>query len=136
MTAAENRDLVLSYIAASQRARASGREEDFAAVRSYFADDVVISMASAWTDEPFRVVFRDADSVIARLRQPVNSGARLETENRTVLADEDEVFVEQVSTATAEDGTRRCSAVGFLFSLDRGRITSIRTFRNDLNVPT
>ena len=53
-----------------------------------------------------------------------------------LAADGDEVFVEQVSTATAEDGTRRCSAVGFLFSLDRGRITSIRTFRNDLNVPT
>ena len=66
----------------------------------------------------------------------MNSGARLETENGTVLADRDEVFVEQISTATTADGTCRRSAVGFLFSVSDERITSIRTFRNNLNVPT
>jgi ketosteroid isomerase-like protein len=136
VSAAENRDLVLSYIAASQHARASGLDEDFAAVRAFFADDVTVSMASPWTDEPYTVAFTDADSLIARLAQPVNSGARLETENRSVLVDGNEVFVEQISTATTSDGTIRRSAVGFLFALDDGRISSIRTFRNNLNVPT
>jgi ketosteroid isomerase-like protein len=136
VTATENRDLVLSYIAASQRARASGLAEDFAAVRAFFADNVTVAIASAWTDDPYTIAFTDADSLIARLAQPVNSGARLETENRAVLADKNEVFVEQISTATTDDGTRRRSAVGFLFSVSDGRIASIKTFRNNLNVPT
>lgn len=135
MVAGDNREIVLAYVAAAQRARSSGLDEDFAEVRSFFAEDVVVSLASPWTDDPFTVAHRGADAVIARLRESVNSGSRLKTENRAVLADGDHVFVEQISTATTDDGVRR-SAVGFLFTLKDGRITSVKTFRNNANVPT
>ena len=49
-------DVVLSYIEASQRARASGRVEDFEALRTFLAADYVIKVASPWTDEPWQVM--------------------------------------------------------------------------------
>jgi hypothetical protein len=134
MSVEANRALVLSYIVASQRARSTGLDEDFAAVRGFLADDVVISLASAWADEPFVVAHRGADAVVARLRESVNSGSRLKTENQTIIADEDNVFVEQFSTVLTDDGPRR-SAVAFVFAGGDGAITSIKTFRNNLNLP-
>jgi hypothetical protein len=68
-------DVVLSYIAASQRARASGRVEDFDALRTFLAADYVIKVASPWTEEPWQVMHRGADAVIARLQAPINKAA-------------------------------------------------------------
>ena len=77
-------DVVLSYIEASQRARASGRVEDFEALRTFLAADYVIKVASPWTDEPWQVMHRGADAVIARLQAPINNATSLTTENTTV----------------------------------------------------
>jgi hypothetical protein len=43
--------------------------------------DVVFKMASPWTDQPWRVVFTDAEAVIDRLRAPINQASSLSTEN-------------------------------------------------------
>jgi hypothetical protein len=71
--------LLLTYIEAAQRARASGDADDFAALREFLAPDVLIKAASPWTDEPWRVIHRGADAVIARLQAPINKSTSLTT---------------------------------------------------------
>jgi hypothetical protein len=44
-------ELVLAYVEAAQRAGASGRLDDFEAIRGYLADEVEIRLANAWTNE-------------------------------------------------------------------------------------
>ena len=55
--------LVRSYIEAVQRARASGDADDFEALREFLAADVVIKVASPWTDEPWQVMHQGADAL-------------------------------------------------------------------------
>jgi hypothetical protein len=43
--------LVLAYVEAAQRARISGGQDDFDAIRGYLADEVEIRLASPWTNE-------------------------------------------------------------------------------------
>jgi ketosteroid isomerase-like protein len=76
--------LVLTYIEAAQRARTCGNVDDFEALREFLAPDVVIKAASPWTDEPWGVIHRGADAVIARLQAPINKSTSLTTENVTV----------------------------------------------------
>jgi ketosteroid isomerase-like protein len=127
-------DVVLSYIEASQRARASGRIEDFEALRTFMADDCVIRVASPWTDEPWQVMHRGADAVIARLQAPINKAASLTTENTTVQQAGNDVYVEQLSTILDDDGTH-VSMVCHIFTVVDGVITGLRGYRNERGIP-
>jgi hypothetical protein len=69
-------DLVLQYVAATQRARSSQNYEDFEAIRSYLADDIQTCLASPWADAPWRTAHSGAGAVIERLREPEVSRAR------------------------------------------------------------
>lgn len=129
-----NRQLVLAYIRASQHARSTGSADDFAHLRSFLAADVVVRLASPWTDEPWTVTHAGADAVIARLADGAHAASSLTTENSVVLADDDYVFVEQRSTVHLPDG-QRVSAVGHLFRLTDQKISEISAFRNDLGLP-
>ena len=127
-------DVVLSYIEASQRARASGRVEDFEALRAFLADDYVIKVASPWTEEPWQVMHRGADAVIARLQAPINKATSLTTENTTVQQAGNDVYVEQLSTIVDDDGTH-VSMVCHIFTVVDGVITGLRGYRNERGIP-
>lgn len=126
--------LVRNYIEASQRARASGRAEDFEAMREFMADDFETKVASAWTDEPWQVMHRGADAVIARLQAPINRAASLTTENITVQQAGNDVYVEQLSTIVDSEG-RHVSMVCHIFTVVDGRIRGIRAYRNERGIP-
>jgi ketosteroid isomerase-like protein len=127
--------VVLSYIEASQRARASGRVGDFDALRKFLDPDFVIKLASPWTDEPWQVVHRGADAVIARLQAPINRATSLTTENTTVQQAGNDVYVEQLSRIVDSDGTH-VSMVCHIFTVVDGVITGLRGYRNDRGLPT
>ena len=126
--------LVLNYIEASQRARASGRVEDFEALRPFLAPDIVIKIASPWTDEPWQVMHRGADSIITRLQAPINKATSLTTENTTVQQAGNDVYVEQLSTIVDGDGSH-VSMVCHIFTVVDGIITGLRGYRNDRGIP-
>ncbi|HET7431868.1 MAG TPA: nuclear transport factor 2 family protein [Nocardioides sp.] len=126
--------VVLSYIEASQRARASGRVEDFEALRQFLAPDFVIKIASAWTDEPWQVMHRGPDALIARLQAPINKATSLTTENTTVQQAGNDVYVEQLSTIVDSDGTH-VSMVCHIFTVVDGIITGLRGYRNERGIP-
>lgn len=126
--------VVLNYIAASQRARASGRVEDFEALRPFLAPDFVIKIASPWTDEPWQVMHRGADALISRLQAPINKATSLTTENTTVQQAGNDVYVEQLSTIVDGDGTH-VSMVCHIFTVVDGIITGLRGYRNERGLP-
>ena len=97
--------LVRRYIEAVQKARASGDDADFEALRGYLAVDVVTKVASPWTDEPWLVLQRGADAVIARMQAPINKATSLTTENVNVQQAGNDVLVEQLSTLFTGDRT-------------------------------
>lgn len=127
--------LVLAYIDASQRARATRQPAGWDAVRNFFAEDVVIKMASPWADEPWRVVFTRADDAIERLKAPINTASSLTTENVNVQLAGEDVMVEQLSIIDDQDG-RHVSMVCHIFSVRGGVITGIRAYRNDRGIPS
>src|SRR4051812_32119595 len=61
---------VLHYIAAAQRARTSQSPADLDELRRFPPSDVVIRMASPWTETPWRVISTSADQVLHRLTDP------------------------------------------------------------------
>jgi ketosteroid isomerase-like protein len=126
--------LVLTYIEAAQRARASGDADDFEALREFLAPDVLIKAASPWTDEPWRVIHRGADAVIARLQAPINKSTSLTPQNVTVQQAGDDVYVEQMSTIIDGDGTH-VSMVCHIFSVVDGVISGVRGYRNERGIP-
>jgi ketosteroid isomerase-like protein len=126
--------LVVSYIAAIQRARASGEADDFDAIRKFLASDFIIKAASPWTDEPWQVLHRGADAWITRLQAPINKASSLTTENVTVQQAGDDVYVEQLSTIVDGDGTH-VSMVCHIFSVVDGLITGVRGYRNERGLP-
>ena len=126
--------LVLNYVEASQRAQDSRDPADFAKLREYLAEDLVITQASAWTDSPWRVVHEGRETLLARLHAPTNAAALLHTKTVNAVAAGNEVLVEQISTITTSGG--ECvSAVCFMFSVSGGKITGGRLYRNDANLP-
>ena len=127
-------NVVLSYIEASQRARASERVADFEVLRRFLAPDFVIKVASPWTDEPWQVMHRGADAWITRLQAPINKSASLTTENVTVQQAGDDVYVEQLSTIVDSDGTH-VSMVCHVFTVVDGVITGLRGYRNERGLP-
>lgn len=126
--------LVLAYIEAAQRARASGETDDWDAVRRFLSPDVEFKMAGPWTDEPWRVLFNSADAVIERLRAPINSASSLATENVNVQLAGEDVMVEQLSIVT-DRGGRHVSMVCHIFSIRDGVISGVRAYRNDNGIP-
>jgi len=128
-------ELVLAYVEAAQRARASGGQDDFEAIRGYLADEVEIRLASPWTNEPWRTAHTGADAVVDRLRSGANAGARLTTETVNAVAAGGDVLVEQVSTLHTDEGDK-VSCVAHLFTVVDNRIARIRTYRNDAGLPT
>jgi ketosteroid isomerase-like protein len=124
----------LSYIETVQRARASGKLDDFEAIRRFLADDLVIKTASPWTDEPWQVMHQGADALITRLQAPINKATSLTTENVTVQQAGDDVYVEQLSTIVDDDGTH-ISMVCHIFTVVDGVITGVRGYRNDRGIP-
>jgi len=127
-------DLVRAYIEASQLARNTHTPKDIAAVRAFLADDVTIRMASAWTDQPWRVVSTSADQLVKRLQAPINASTSLTTENTNVVQAGPDVLVEQLSTIT-RDGRSHVSMVCHIFTVEDGHIRAIRAYRNDDGVP-
>jgi ketosteroid isomerase-like protein len=127
--------VVMKYIETSQRARASGRPEDFEALRQFLADDFTIKVASPWTDEPWLVMHRGADAVIERLQAPINKATSLTTENTTVQQAGNDVYVEQLSTIVDDDGTH-VSMVCHIFTVVDGVIIGLRGYRNERGIPT
>jgi ketosteroid isomerase-like protein len=126
--------LLLTYIEAAQRARASGDADDFEALREFLAPDVLIKAASPWTDEPWRVIHRGADAVIARLQAPINKSTSLTPQNVTLQQAGDDVYVEQMSTIVDGDGTH-VSMVCHIFSVVDGVISGVRGYRNERGIP-
>jgi ketosteroid isomerase-like protein len=127
--------LVLAWIEASQRARTSQRPQDFDALRQFLADDVLVKLASPWTDSPWRIVYTSADQMVDRLMAPINQGSTLTTENTNVVQAGKDVLVEQLSTINV-DGLDHVSTVCHIFTVEDGRITQLRTYRNDQGLPT
>ena len=127
-------ELVVAYVEAAQRARTTGSQDDFDAIRAYLADEVEIRLASPWTDEPWRVAHTGADAVIHRLRSAANAGARLTTESVNAVMAGGDVLIEQVSTLHTDEGDK-VSCVAHLFTVVDDRIASIRTYRNDAGLP-
>ena len=128
-------ELVLAYVEAAQRARASGDHEDFRAVRAFLAPEVEIRLASPWTDEPWRSAHTGADAVVDRLRSGTNAAARLTTETVNAMAAGNDVLIEQVSILHTGDGDKM-SCVAHIFTVVDNRIARIRTYRNDAGLPT
>jgi ketosteroid isomerase-like protein len=126
--------LVRRYIEAVQKARASGEVADFEALREYLAADVVTKVASPWTDEPWLVLQRGADAVIARMQAPINKATSLTTENVNVQQAGNDVLVEQLSTLFTGDRTH-VSMVCHIFSVVDGAITGMRAYRNERGSP-
>ena len=126
--------LVESYIAAIQRARASGEVDDFEAIRAFLAPDFIIKAASPWTDEPWQVMHRGADEWITRLQAPINQASSLTTENAIVQQAGDDVYVEQLSTIVDDNGTH-VSMVCHIFTVVDGVITGVRGYRNERGIP-
>ena len=126
--------LVLAYIEASQRARASQRPEDFEAIRGFLADDIEIKLASPWTDAPWRVSITSADQMVERLKAPINKGSSLTTENTNVSQAGKDVLVEQLSTI-AQEGRTHISMVCHIFTVEDGKVSVIRTYRNEDGIP-
>ncbi|TQM57927.1 nuclear transport factor 2 family protein [Humibacillus xanthopallidus] len=120
--------LVLAWIEASQRARNS--RQDFEALRPFLADDVQVKLASPWTDSPWRIAYTSADQMVERLTAPINQGSTLTTENTNVVQVGKDVLVEQLSTITLADDDH-VSMVCHIFTVEDGRITQLRTYRND-----
>jgi ketosteroid isomerase-like protein len=127
--------LVLAWIEASQRARTSQRPQDFDALRQFLADDVLVKLASPWTDLPWRIAYTSADQMVDRLMAPINQGSTLTTENTNVVQAGKDVLVEQLSTINV-DGLDHVSTVCHIFTVKDGRITQLRTYRNDQGLPT
>jgi ketosteroid isomerase-like protein len=125
---------VRSYIGAVQRARASGNLDDFEALREFLATDVVIKVASPWTNEPWLVMHRGVDAVISRLQAPINKATSLTTENVTVQQAGDDVYVEQLSTIVDNNGTH-ISMVCHIFTVVDDVITGVRGYRNERGIP-
>ena len=90
----------LDYIEAAQRARNTQSHEDMEALRRFLAPDVVIKMASPWTDAPWRVVTTSADQLLQRFTDPINRGSSLTTETVNAVQAADDVLIEQVFTMT------------------------------------
>ena len=126
--------LVLDYIETVQRARADGGSGDWDAVRRFLASDVVLKMASPWTDEPWRVVLTGADAVIDRLQAPINKASSLTTVNVNAQRAGDDVMVEQLSTLTDQTG-KHVSMVCHIFSVANDVVTGVRAYRNDHGLP-
>ena len=126
--------LVRNYIESTQRARATQHLDDLATLRTFLADDLIIKMASPWTDSPWRVVSTSADQLVRRLTDPINQGSSLSTETVNAVRAGDDVMVEQVSTIS-RGGDSFVSIVCHIFSVDAGKITTIRTYRNDNGIP-
>jgi ketosteroid isomerase-like protein len=127
-------ELVLEYIAATQRARSSQAHADFEAIRCFVAEDVEIRLASPWTDKPWRTAHLGADAMIDRLREGVQAASDLTTETINAVPAGDDVLVEQVSTLHTDEGDK-VSCVAHLFTVVDGRITGIRAYRNDAGLP-
>ena len=95
---------------------------------------MVTKVASPWTDEPWQVIHRGADAVIARLKAPINKSTSLTTENVTVQQAGDDVYVEQISTIVDGDGSH-ASMVCHVFSVVDGVISGVRGYRNERGIP-
>jgi ketosteroid isomerase-like protein len=126
--------LVQGYIEATQHARATQHPDDLETLRTFLSDDLVIKMASPWTDSPWRVVSTTADQLLRRLTDPINRGSSLTTETVNAVRAGDDVMVEQVSTIS-RDGDTFVSIICHIFSVEAGKITSIRAYRNDSGLP-
>jgi ketosteroid isomerase-like protein len=125
---------VLEYIAAAQRARNTQTPADMDELRRFLDPDLVIRMASPWTQTPWRVVSTSADQVLRRFTDPINHGTSLTTETVNAVGAGDDVLVEQLSTIT-RDGSQFTSMVCHIFSFSEGRISGIRVYRNDHDIP-
>ena len=126
--------LVRAYIEATQRARETQSPEDFAVMRGFLADALTIKVASPWTDEPWREMYTTADQVIERMKAPINRGSSLTTANANVTQAGEDVLVEQDSRIV-RDGRTYVSMVCHIFTVDRGKIAAIRTYRNEDGIP-
>jgi ketosteroid isomerase-like protein len=103
-------------------------------VRGFLAADVVMKLASPWTDAPWWVAQRGVAAVLERFQAPINAAASLTTENVNVQPVGDDVLVEQLSTITDGDG-KHVSMVYHIFSVADGVITGVRAYRNDRGLP-
>jgi ketosteroid isomerase-like protein len=126
--------LVLAYIEASQRARDSQLPGDFEAVRGFLADDIEIKVASTWTDAPWRVQITSAEQMVERLKAPINKGSSLTTENTNVSPAGKDVLVEQLSTIV-QGGRTHISMVCHIFTVEDGKVSAIRAYRNENGIP-
>ena len=134
MASTDPLQLVSDYIETVQRARGDGRSADWDAVRQFLATDVIVKMASPWTDEPWRVVLTGADALIDRMQAPINAATSLTTVNVNAQRAGDDVMVEQLSRLIDESG-KHVSMVCHIFSVANGVITGVRAYRNDHGLP-
>jgi ketosteroid isomerase-like protein len=124
-------DTVRRYLAEVQWARQQQTEEAWRGAAARLANDVLWRFAGAGADTPWPVEIRGRNQVIAVLTQPANSWARLRTETRTVLECGPVVLVEQISTLINDAGAELVKPVAHVFTVIEGRVTQIRTYRND-----
>ena len=130
--AADDVALVTSYIEATQRARGLRSDDDFAVVRRFLTDDLVVEQAAPWEDEPWRLSAgrRHGDrptscrlNAGSRCRPRPSIRSRPATRCWSRDLDDDGV------------GRRGPTQRGLLpVHPDRGRISRIRLFRNDVGL--
>jgi ketosteroid isomerase-like protein len=127
-------DLVSAYLAAASTARTTQADADFEHLRTFLADDLTVRMASPWTESPWRTVVTSADELVARFHAPINQGSSLTTETVNLVEAGGDVLVEQLSTVRRADRDH-VSMVCHIFSVVDDRITGIRAYRNDVDIP-
>ena len=133
-TASDPVTVVREYIEMAQRARTSQSDEDLAVLRTFLAPDLTIKLASPWTHSPWRVVSTSSEQLLNRFADPINRGSSLTTETVNVVEAGGDVLVEQVSSIMRDDRDF-VSIVCHIFTVRDGRISAIRTYRNDQGIP-
>ena len=80
------------------------------------------------------MVLTSTEQLVDRLHAPINKGSVLRAENVNVAQAGSDAFVEQLSTIS-RDGRDHVSIICHIFTVKEGRITGMRAYRNDKDLP-
>jgi ketosteroid isomerase-like protein len=125
-------DVVRRYLSAVQRARQEEDEDSWNRVAELLATNVRWRFAGGGADTLWRRELSGRAALLASLSHPANTWSRLRTATTSVLACGSTVVVEQISTIVDENSAELVKPVAHIFTVDAGRITEVRTYRNDV----
>ena len=125
-------EVVAAYLAAVQEARRGrGADEAWQRVAGLLAADARWRFAGAGGALLWPVEWGGRDQIMVHLKDPMASWTRLRTETLAVLSCGPVVLVEQVTTVVDPSGEVAVKPVAHVFTVNDGRISQIRTYRND-----